>query len=155
MTTTTPARRTALFVILALVAAGCSGVRPLVDTPNLFAAPARYPDSEIPQALKTPFADILYVTDRRPLTDKRGRFDYDARRSRSLAFGAAVVEMGRDTPWSFLVAASQTAERKKKIPLTMQSVVENGRYPETPLPFAMVAGAPETEIGRASCRERV
>ncbi len=137
--------RAAALALFALIAAGCSSVRPLVDTPNLFIAGARYPESEIPPALKTPFADILYVTDRRPVTDKDGRFDYDARRSRSLAFGAAVVEIGRDKPWEFLVAASETAERKKKIPLTIQSVVESGRYPETPLPFGMVAGRPETD----------
>lgn len=143
MTSIAHAGRAAAFLFAALVIAGCSSVRPLVATPNLFAG-ARYPESEIPPALKTPFADILYVTDRRAFTDKDGRFNYDARRSRSLAFGAAVVEIGRDNPWNFLVAASETAERKKKIPLTMRSVAESGRYPETPLPFAIVAGRPET-----------
>jgi esterase/lipase superfamily enzyme len=135
----------ALAAILIFQIAGCSSVRPLVDTPNLYAAGGPYPESEIPDGLKSPVADILFVTDRRQEPDKKGRLDYNAERSRSVAFGSAVVEIGRDESWPLLVAASQTGDRKKKIPLTIRSIDEQGRYPDTPLPFAIVDGKPQTD----------
>lgn len=135
----------ALAALLFLLVAGCSSIRPLVDTPTLYAAGAAYPDNEIPDGLKTPFADILYVTDRRQAKDEKGRPDYDAGRSRSVAFGSVTVEIGKEATWPSIVKASQSAERKKKIPLTVRSVDELARYPETPLPFTVVNGNPQTD----------
>lgn len=138
-------RHLALAAILIILIAGCSSVRPLVDTPNLYAAGASYPESEIPESLKSPIADVLYVTDRRQEPDKKGRLDYNAERSRSVAFGSAVIEIGRRETWPLLVAVSQSGERKNKIPLTIRSIEEQGRYPDTPLPFAIVDGKPQTD----------
>jgi esterase/lipase superfamily enzyme len=132
----------ALFLLLA---AGCSSVRPLVDTPNIYGGGRAYPEAEIPDELKSPFADILYVSDRQPTETKKGRFDYGAGRSRSMAFGAVTVEIGKSVTWPMLVAASENPEREKKIPLTVKSVTEIARYPETPLPFSIVDGKPQVD----------
>lgn len=128
-----------------LLAAGCSSIRPLVDTPNIYGGGRAYPEAEIPDGLKTPFANILYVSDRKQTETKEGRFDYDAERSRSMAFGAVTVEIGESSTWPVLVEASQNLERKKKIPLTVKSVTEAARFPETPLPFSIVDGKPQVD----------
>lgn len=138
-------RYPALAAILISLIAGCSSVRPLVATPNLYATGGAYPEREVPENLRTPFADILYVTDRRPETDDDGRLGYSAKRSRSLAFGSATIEIGRNADWPAIVAISETAEREKKIPLTLKSVEEFRRYPDTPLPFAVIEGKPQTD----------
>ncbi len=128
-----------------LLVAGCSSLRPLVDTPNIYGAGRAYPESEIAEVLKVPAAEVLFVSDRNPEVSKRGRLDYGAGRSRSLAFGVVTVAIGEGATWPSLVAASERAERKKKIPLTVKSVTEIGRFPETPLPFAMFDGKPTTD----------
>lgn len=131
--------------LLLLLLAGCSSVRPLVDTPNLYATGSTYPEEEVAASQKTPDASVFFVTDRRPATDKKGRLDYDAGRSRSVAFGEARIAIGRKTTWLSLIAASQGADREKKIPLFMDDVAEFSRFPETPLPFRIVDGAPRTD----------
>lgn len=135
----------ALAVLLAFLAVGCSSVRPLAAAPNLYATDADYPEGDVPDALKSPFADILFVTDRLRAGDKKGVLDFGAGRSRSVAFGSVVVEIGKASTWSFLVAASETSARKNKIPLTIRSIEESGRYPETPLAFAIIDGKPQTD----------
>ncbi|OFW98571.1 MAG: hypothetical protein A3E78_00945 [Alphaproteobacteria bacterium RIFCSPHIGHO2_12_FULL_63_12] len=142
MTAKPSARAHALAGLIFLLAAGCSSVRPLVDTPNYYGGRETYPEAQIPAALKTPEADILYVSDRTQTLTKEGRLDYDAARSRSMAFGAATVEIGKGATWPDIVAASQSLAREKKIPMTMKSVEERGRFPETPLPFSIVDGKP-------------
>lgn len=145
MTARLSARGSVIAGLFLLLAAGCSSVRPLVDTPNYYGGRETYPEAEIPDALKTPQADILYVSDRKLTVTKEGRLDYDAERSRSMAFGAVTVGIGREATWPDLVAASQSLERRKKIPMTVKSVEERARFPETPLPFSIVDGKPRID----------
>jgi len=128
-----------LLALLALTA-GCSSVRTLVNAPSIYAAGRPYPAADIPAALQTPEADILYVSDRRRTNAADGRIEYDEERSRSMAFGAARIRMGVDETWRSIVEASSKKERDRKITLAIEDVAEIGRFPATPLSFSVIEG---------------
>ena len=86
-------RDIALLLLVALLLAGCAG-RPLMPTPNLYAAGAREPFARTPPELRSTRVDLLYVTDRVPQPDESGNLAYGYQRSLSMAFGSAIVEIG-------------------------------------------------------------
>lgn len=75
-----------LFLVLLLV--GCSSIPKLIPTPNIYANGRSYPESKVPQVLKSNENDLLLVTDRTPEITAEGVLEYGTRRSASVAFGS-------------------------------------------------------------------
>jgi esterase/lipase superfamily enzyme len=108
--------------------------RLLAPSPNLYVHAEADPFADVPAALQSNTVDVLFVTDRKPTGEKNGSVAYGYRRSPSMAWGSAVVEIGRNVSWPDLVAASRTAHRRGGLALRLESVTEHGRFPQTPAP---------------------
>ena len=136
-----------LFIILSLV--GCSSAPKLMPTPNIYLEGSGYPESDVPDSLKSSKIDLLYVTDRAPETSDDGALIYGHGRSASMAFGSVMVEIGDDLSWQELVALSETSKRKSSPAIQVPSRTEIARFPPTPHPFTIVDGkaevVPETQ----------
>lgn len=131
--------------LFALLLAGCAG-RPLMPTPNLYIDGTVDPFPDVPVELQNNRVELLYITDRLPVEDKkRGGLNYGYGRSNSLAWGVATISMGGDISWSELVEASRTNERSKIFRIEMLSVEERGRGPGTPAPFTIEKGFPRSD----------
>jgi len=113
-----------------LTIAGCGSKGPeLVAAPNLFVDSTEDPFAAVPPELQSNTATVVYATDRQSETVE-GVYGYNAKRSRSTAFGLCTVRMGEETTtWEELSAASRTAARPEPIPLTLTGIDERGRYP--------------------------
>ena len=85
--------------------AGCAThQRALMPVPNLYMgtdAPVLFED--LPDELKSTNADLFYVTDREPEIDEENNLTYGYGRSRSAAFGSAIVAFKPDmaSEWAF------------------------------------------------------
>jgi esterase/lipase superfamily enzyme len=134
-----PRSRSVLLILLTLLLTGCAG-RALMPTPNLYSAGGGEPFAETPPAWRSTRVDLLYATDRVPETDSTGRLVYGHGRSRSLAFGSAMVEIGDGSNWAALDADSRRRKRGQAWPLRMGSLRELGRFVETPYPFTVQDG---------------
>lgn len=108
---------------------GCSTQPQLMPTPRVYAHPGWDPFAAVPDALQGSDVSVLYVTDRMP--DAESESGYGQERSRSVAFGHAIVELG-ELPWEDLVAASRTEDRTQAVPLSLGPVSESARFDETP-----------------------
>ena len=114
-----------------VLAAGCSGPA-LMPTPNLYGHTPDNPFADVPPALRTSTADILYVTDRAPEGDPAKDPKYGSRRSLSLAFGMTTVSIGKKVSWDDLVTASRSAKRRLSLPMSTVEMHELGRFPPVP-----------------------
>jgi len=123
-----------------LIVGGCSSARLLVDTPNVFSQNNSFPNDEVPPHLKSPRADLFYITDRQLGEDG----SYSINRSASMAFGSVPVTYGNQLTWPELSKISATAKRDKKVNLTLGQTNELIRFPDTPLPFELKNGQPTT-----------
>ena len=90
---------------------GCTSAPRLMPTPNLYIGEKGYPEAEVQLAQKSSQVDLLYVTDRLPDPEKN-QLEYGSGRSTSLAFGSAIVDIGKGSDWEQLVKASQSASRE-------------------------------------------
>lgn len=133
-----PLRLAAL--VLALVAlTGCASPTRLSPPPNLYSAGTPYPDAELVASLRSPTADLIYVTDRKPLEAQPGR--YGAERSASVGIGVISVQIGRDVSWGDITLSSQQAEiAPQRLSLYVTKVDERVRLPATPVPFSASEG---------------
>lgn len=120
-----------LYVLLV----GCAGRYELMPTPNLYTGESTYPAERVPEAWQKNRVDLLYLTDRMPVSSSTEEIEYGAKRSASVGFGKAIVEIGDGLTWPELVASSQTATRPQSIHLQMLSRTELGRFPPTPFPL--------------------
>ncbi|NOQ13135.1 MAG: alpha/beta hydrolase [Methyloprofundus sp.] len=119
-----------LFVILLMSA--CSSEKYLMPTPSLYIGNNSANFEKIPSELQNNTFDLLYVTDRKPDYDESNNFKYGYQRSLSSAFGSVIIKLNPAMSWQELVAESQKKTRTQKIKLNIASVLEQGRYPETP-----------------------
>jgi esterase/lipase superfamily enzyme len=103
-----------------------------MPTPNLYAGAGVNPFVEVPPELQNNHVDVIYLTDRGPEGAQGANAAYGFRRSRSVAYGVARVEFGKDVSWSELVKASRTSDRPADLPVTVASTKELGRFPQTP-----------------------
>ena len=101
------ARRSLGFLTILVILVGCQ--RELIPTPNLYLDPELAPFAKVPPELATNTVDLLYVTDR--LRRDVANVSYGYNRSRSMAFGSLVVQLGNDLSWDDLVLASTTKKR--------------------------------------------
>jgi len=122
----------ALILSLALLA-GCQAVS-IVPTPTLYVASEENPFAAVPPALRTSTLDVLFATDRRREETSKLAKSYGTGRSLSLAFGSAELEIGNDLSWEDVVAESRTEKRKRSLALEVKTLLELGRWPETPIP---------------------
>lgn len=104
----------------------------LMPTPNLYIQSQEDPFRAVPPALQTSKVEVIYATDRAPLQDRSGRLQYGYQRSKSLAFGVCVVEIGRDLAWEELVRESRAKRRSQILPLRVAEIRETGRFPAVP-----------------------
>ena len=125
---------------LALLLTGCSTARLMMPTPNVHLDPERDAFADLAAPLQSTEVKLFYVTDRAPERDEQGNLHYGSGRSASLAFGTAVVNLGRDITWDELLEASRTQRRLKPVKLELREVTELERGPNTPLPYAEVNG---------------
>jgi esterase/lipase superfamily enzyme len=112
-----------------------------MPTPNVYVGAEQakiYQD--VPAELQSNKVDLLYVTDRRPQKNDNEELFYGFGRSPSLAFGSAVVEIGKNTSWEELVELSLARERTRSTKLRMGRIKELGRFPNVPFPAALVDG---------------
>jgi esterase/lipase superfamily enzyme len=115
-----------LFIIL--LVSGCG--QSLMATPNLIARSEVNPFDKVPPELRSSRVEVLYATDRVPEKDSKGNLVYGCDRSKSLAFGTCVVEIGQDLSWDDLVGQSRTQTRLMSLPLSVREIREQGRFPE-------------------------
>ena len=118
-------------LLLILLLPGCQNT--LMPTPNIYEGERYdlYPGG-LPPELETTTIDLLYVTDRAPERKADGSLRYGWKRSRSVAFGSCMVELGRGLDWETLRAKSATG-RSKGLSVTVRAITELGRVPETPM----------------------
>lgn len=124
-----------------LFLSGCAGPRPLMPVPNLYigeGAPELF--TALPSELQDNRVDLLYVTDRVPETDDDGALTYGYGRSRSTAFGSAIVTIEPDLAWDELQRVSLEQDRSTRLSLHLTSLDERGRFPETPRPIVLIDG---------------
>ena len=122
-------RRCALGVLGAVVLlVGCAGRPGLMPTPRIYTGTAAPPLFTGPAPPATS-VDLLYITDRAPVTKPDGSLAYSSDRSRSMAFGSVMVEIGENVPWPVL--AEQSTESPRELPLELQlgAATELGRFP--------------------------
>jgi len=130
-------RERGLLLAVWLVLLGGCASRPLMPTPNVYAFGVEPPFTGLSPQLESTEIELLYVTDRSP-SDKAGDDSgYGWGRSRSAAFGSAIVRIDGELSWEELRRQSTTADRGEQISLRMERVTEAGRFPETP--FALMS----------------
>ena len=135
-------RMKGIFPIVAmLVLVGCTTTRLLIPTPAIYVDQKEGLFEDVPPALRAPEVDILYVTDRRPEQDEAGNLRYGYGRSKSVAFGSVVVDIGHDLTWDALVKGTQSSTSKRDFELSVRSIEEIGRFPRTPAPYTVVDNA--------------
>ena len=122
-------------VCLALLLSGCSGARKMMPTPNVHLDENRDFFESLDPRLKTTEVPPVFITDRSPEEDEQGNLRYGHGRSNSLAFGSAVVDLGRDLSWEDLLQASRTRQRLKSVKLELREVKEIIRARERPFPM--------------------
>src|SRR5262245_2148928 len=97
----------------ATILAGCASTTVLMPTPRIYIGHTAKPlfTRQIPES-GTPVVDLLYVTDRAPVSEADGVRNYSSERSRSMAFGSVSVEIGERVSWASLVEESTVSVRK-------------------------------------------
>jgi esterase/lipase superfamily enzyme len=122
---------------IAFVLTGCATNYPLMPTPVLYTGPHARPlftDSSI--GSQPPALDLLFVTNRAP-AEQRDASPYTADRSRSMAFGSALIQFGENVSWMELIKESTAAQRANPLHLKLGPTAELGRFPAIPYEVAV------------------
>jgi esterase/lipase superfamily enzyme len=120
----------------AIALAGCA-THPMMPTPVLYTGTNPRPlFVGLPADERRPPLDVLYITDRAPAEDGDG-LRYTAERSRSMAFGSALIEFGGDGGWEALVRESTATDRATSLKLELGPTTELGRFPAIPYEVAV------------------
>lgn len=139
---------------------GCSSRYYLMPTPNAYTHPDFNPFAQVPPALQGDEISVLYVTDRVPEDQTPDHWEYGIDRSRSSAFGEAVVQMGHGLTWDDIVRASRSRTRDRKLELRVTATREVARFGKTPprlvLTDAQMAsrGQPPVDPAQADAERR-
>jgi len=121
-----------------LLLTGCSTVRVMMPTPNVYVDSDTDIFAGLHHELKKTEVPLFFVTDRQPARDDNGNLKYGYGRSNSLAFGTVVVDLGEDISWEQLLEASRTQKRLDSVPLEVAEIIEIQRGPPTPIPYTEV-----------------
>jgi esterase/lipase superfamily enzyme len=137
----TPSRRARSAIVIAAIAfvlTGCATT--LMPTPALYTgANAKPLFTELAIDSRRPSLDLLFITDRAPAAQPDDP-PYTAERSRSMAFGSAMVQFGENVTWDELIKESTATQRVNPLPLKLGPTTEHGRFPA--IPYEVVV-APE------------
>jgi esterase/lipase superfamily enzyme len=117
--------------LLACVLAACATDHALMPTPVLYTGPNAKPLFADEPPPSPPTLDLLFVTDRAHGQDA-GEPPYTASRSRSMAFGSAMVEFGEGLTLDMLALQNRGAERPAAVHLSLGATTELGRFPAIP-----------------------
>jgi esterase/lipase superfamily enzyme len=118
--------------VLACLVAACATDHALMPIPAIYAGPNAKPlFAETPLPALPPTLDLLFVTDRAPAQDP-GDPPYTAGRSRSIAFGSAMVEFGEGLTLDKLAAQGAATEHGSPVRLSLGATTELGRFPAIP-----------------------
>src|SRR4030095_5838780 len=134
--TPSPGARSAIVIAaIAFVLAGCATT--MMPTPALYTgANAKPLFTELPIDSRRPSLDLLFITDRAP-GEQPDDPPYTAARSRSMAFGSAMIEFGEDVSWDVLVKESTAPQRVHSLELKLGPTTELGRFPAIPYEVAV------------------
>jgi esterase/lipase superfamily enzyme len=117
-----------LMVFACGLGAGCATT--LAVTPYVMRSPeALETFDQLPESLKTPEMEVLYLTDREQLDghpEDSPRFGYG--RARQLRFGKATVELDPAPSWDELVALSTSGDRKCDYRLKVTRIEPRGVF---------------------------
>ena len=129
--TSSPGARSAIVIAaIAFVLTGCATT--MMPTPVLYTgANAKPLFTELSIDSRRPSLDLLFITDRAPAEQADG-LPYTAARSRSMAFGSAMIEFGEDVSWDVLVKESTATQRVNPLQLKLGPTTELGRFPAIP-----------------------
>lgn len=122
-------------LLAVVLAAGCGSSRQMMPTPNVHMDEGRNFYGELAAELQSTEVPLFYVTDRAPEDDEEGKLSYGYERSKSVSFGTAVVDLGKDMTWDQLLEASRTQKRLNPVELELRDVESIVRGPATPLPY--------------------
>jgi esterase/lipase superfamily enzyme/AraC-like DNA-binding protein len=118
--------------VLACLLAACATDRALMPIPAIYAGPNAKPlFVETPLPTLPPTLDLLFVTDRAPAQDP-GDPPYTAGRSRSIAFGSAMVQFGEGLTLDKLAAHGAATAHASPVRLSLGATTELGRFPAIP-----------------------
>ena len=121
-----------LLLSVLLFSCGCSSKTYLMPTPTVYTNPDWNPFADVPPALQGDTVSVLYITDRAPEQQTPDHWEYGYARSRSAAFGEAVVQIGEGLSWEELVQASRAKKRGKDLELKITATRELARFGKTP-----------------------
>lgn len=121
-----------MIAAIAICCIGCSSKKYLMPTPTAYTDPDWNPFKDVPPKLQGDTVSILYLTDRAVEEQTEGNWEYGYRRSRSAAYGEAVVKIGEDMSWNDLVKSSRSRTRPKKIEVKLAQTRELGRFAQAP-----------------------
>ena len=122
-----------------MVLAGCATTHPLMPTPVLYTgANARPLFTNVSGEARKPALDLLFITDR-ARAEQPDDAPYTAERSRSIAFGSAMVEFGGKVTWDELIRQSTAPHQDNTLHLDLGPVREMGRFPA--IPYEVVVAA--------------
>ena len=135
--TFSPRARSAIVIAaIAFVLTGCATNHAMMPTPVLYTgANAKPLFTELSIDSRRPPLDLLFITDRAP-AGKSGDMPYTAGRSRSMAFGSAIIEFGEDVSWDVLVKESTATQRVNPLQLKLGPTTELGHFP--PIPYEVI-----------------
>lgn len=122
-----PTRRRASVAALLVAAMALPGCQPpLMPTPCLYHNGKIDPFASTPEALKSPFVDLLFITDR---TEAPASADepFTSERSDALQYGVYRVRLGKDADWATLAAASRGRKRECALRIAPGTVTQRGR----------------------------
>ncbi len=140
----------ALLITVFLVG-GCA--HPIMPPPNVYGpgGKALYPDPDA--VAQTNDVEVLYFTDRVDESEVDGVVEYGKGRSGSMAFGVAIVSLGRELSWDQLLEYSNLERRSPRPKLRLEAVEELVRLPPTPLPYRPV-GDGRIAVGPATLEQQ-
>jgi esterase/lipase superfamily enzyme len=135
------AARTSTVALLALpvLLVACAARPQLMPTPRIYVGEAA-PPLFTGGTPATTAIDLLYVTDRVPITKPDGSLGYTSDRSHSMAFGSVTVDIGEKVAWPTLAAQSIKSSRELPLDLHLAKTTELGRFPTIPYMVDSVAG---------------
>jgi esterase/lipase superfamily enzyme len=129
--------QTSIFeAIIMLSFCGC-GIRTM-KAPNLYAKLDVDPFSNVEPHFQDNKVDVLYITDRNILEDKKGKTNYGFNRSTSMAYGSFVVEFGDQLSWDDFRVQSLDPKFFNALLVNTYNITEHGRFPDTPLPLVEI-----------------
>jgi esterase/lipase superfamily enzyme len=136
-TSWTGGRSAVVIAAIAFVLTGCATNRAMMPTPVLYTGEnARPLFTELSNDSRRPPLDLLYITDR-ARAERADDAPYTGDRSRSMAFGSAMIDFGEGVSWDALVKESTATQRVNPLQLKLGATTELGHFPAIPYEVAV------------------